>query len=127
MQLIDKGSLTIIDDAFNSNPAGCKAALETLGRIDGCRILVTPGMVELGEKEYELNKEFGKQAAAACDRIVLVGAKQTQPIADGVKEAGGEAKLHVAEQFNEAMQYVYALQTEKKKIVLLENDLPDNY
>lgn len=127
MQLVEKGSVTIIDDAFNSNPAGCKAALETLSRMDGARILVTPGMVELGAKEYELNKEFGKQAAAACDHIVLVGEKQTRPIADGVKEAGGEKKLHVAAQFHEAMQYVYGLPTEKKKIVLLENDLPDNY
>lgn len=127
MQLIDKGSLTIIDDAFNSNPAGCKAALETLAMMDGERILVTPGMVELGEKEYALNKEFGKQAAAACDRVVLVGEKQTLAIAEGVKEAGGEKKLHVADTFGDAMGYVYGLQTEKKKIVLLENDLPDNY
>ena len=72
-------------------------------------------------------KDVMEFAANMTQKAWLVGAKQTQPIADGVKEAGGEAKLHVAEQFNEAMQYVYALQTEKKKIVLLENDLPDNY
>ena len=91
-------------------------------------MLVTPGMVELGEKEAELNYEFGKQAAAACDRIVLIGAKQTEPIKKGVLEAGfPEAKLWVFEDFSEAIQKVYAEPTEKKKIVLLENDLPDNY
>ncbi len=127
MQLIDKGGMTIIDDAFNSNPAGCRAALDTLARMEGERFLVTPGMVELGEKEFALNKEFGKQAAAACDHVVLVGVRQTLPIQEGVKEAGGEAKMHVAETFGEAMQYVRSVFTEKKKIVLLENDLPDNY
>ncbi len=128
MQLVDKDNVTIIDDAFNSNPAGCKAALETLGQMDGMKILVTPGMVELGEKEYELNCEFGKQAAAVCDYIVLIGAKQTAAIKDGVLKAGfNETKLMVFEDFSQAMSKVYALSGGKKKIVLLENDLPDNY
>lgn len=128
MQLVEKGNVTIIDDAFNSNPAGCKAALETLSGMDGERILVTPGMVELGGKEAELNKEFGRQAAATCDRIVLVGTKQTEPIRQGILEAGfPEGKLKVFDEFKDAMAYVYSVSTDKKKIVLLENDLPDNY
>ncbi len=128
MQIVEKGACTIIDDAFNSNPAGCEAALKTLGAMDGCRVLVTPGMVELGEKEYELNYAFGKQAAAACDRIVLIGAKQTEPIRKGVLDAGfPENMLMVEEDFSVAIKKVYALPTEKKKIILLENDLPDNY
>ena len=127
MQIIEKGGVTIIDDAFNSNPAGCEAALKTLGMMDGLRILVTPGMVELGDKEYELNRAFGGQAAQSCDCIVLVGEKQTLPIQDGVKAAGGEKKLFVAPDFTAAMRYVYGLKTDRKKIVLLENDLPDNY
>ena len=127
MQILEKGGLTVIDDAYNSNPAGCAAALETLSRMEGERILVTPGMVELGEKEYELNRAFGEQAVSACDHIVLVGEKQTAPIQEGVRAAGGEAKLYVAPTFADGMRYVHALQTDKKKIVLLENDLPDNY
>ena len=128
MQLVDKGACTVIDDAFNSNPAGCKAALETLAGMEGYRVLVTPGMVELGEKEYELNYGFGKQAAAACDRIVLIGAKQTEPIRKGVVDAGFPAdRLWVEEEFSAAIQKVYAYPSEKKKIILLENDLPDNY
>ena len=128
MQLVDKGPYTIIDDAFNSNPAGCAAALETLKSIDGMRVLVTPGMIELGEKEYDLNKEFGRQAAASCDKIVLIGAKQTEPIRDGVLEAGfPENDLWIEEDFSKAMQKIYAYPSEKKKVILLENDLPDNY
>lgn len=129
MQIVEKGAVTIIDDAFNSNPAGCRAALHTLKSMDGLRILVTPGMVELGAKEDELNFDFGKTAAFCCDDIVLVGEKQTAAIARGVREAGFDEKhLHIFETFKEAMSFVYGgIRTEKKKLVLLENDLPDNY
>ena len=63
LQLLDKGgNMTFIDDAYNSNPSGCRAALNVLGLFDACRILVTPGMVELGAKQEELNFEFGQEA-----------------------------------------------------------------
>lgn len=128
MQLIDKGAYTVIDDAFNSNPAGCRAALSTLSKMDGMRILVTPGMVELGEKEYELNKEFGETAAGSCDKIFLIGVSQTEAIKEGVLSGGfPERDLYVFEDFTEAMNKIYSIGSEKKKIILLENDLPDNY
>lgn len=53
---------------------------------DMTKIVVTPGMIELGDKQYELNKEFGKQIADVADYIILVGKKQTLPIQDGIKE-----------------------------------------
>ena len=127
MQIVPKGAVTIIDDAFNSNPAGCRAALSTLRDMDGMRILVTPGMVELGEREDELNRQFGEYAAECCDKIVLVGAKQTLAIKQGIESKGAGEKISVYENFNDAIKAVYALKTDKKKIVLLENDLPDNY
>ena len=129
LQLLDKGgNMTYIDDAYNSNPSGCRAALNVLGLFDACRILVTPGMVELGAKQEELNFEFGQEAAKACDHIVLVGKAQTVPIYNGIKDAGYDMdNVFVADSLNEALAHVTAYQTDKKKIVLLENDLPDNY
>lgn len=129
LQLIDKGgNLTYIDDAYNSNPNGCRAALRVLGLFDACRILVTPGMVELGVKQEELNYEFGQEAAKACDYIILVGKAQTEPIYRGVIDAGyPKEQVYVAGGLNEALEKAQAYQTDKKKIVLLENDLPDNY
>ena len=58
-QLVQSGNDLIIDDAYNSNPSGAKSALETLGMFKGVKILVTPGMIELGEKQYDCNFEFG--------------------------------------------------------------------
>ena len=78
----------IIDDAFNSNPIGSKMALEVLSKMEGSmKIMITPGMVELGSRQYELNYEFGRLAAEVCDYVILVGPRQTQPIQDAFKEA----------------------------------------
>lgn len=129
LQLLDKGGgLTFIDDAYNSNPSGCRAALNVLGLFDACRILVTPGMVELGEKQHELNREFGSDAAKVCDYIALVGKKQTEPIFEGIQNADFDmSRVFVCDTLGEALDKVRSIVTDKKKIVLLENDLPDNY
>ena len=129
LQLSDKGNMTIIDDAYNSNPSGTKAALEALSLFSGFKILVTPGMVELGSKQDELNREFGQNAADVCDYVVLVGEKQAVPIKAGLLDKNyDESKIYVASNINDALIHVYALNSQgKKKIVLLENDLPDNY
>ena len=96
--------------------------------MDGYKILCTPGMIELGDKEYELNREFGRQAAI-CDFVALVGKNQTAAIYDGLTAAGyPEEKIYIADGLNDAMRKIYSLTTDgKKKIILLENDLPDNY
>ena len=129
LQIIKGTNKTIIDDAFNSNPTGAKAALDTLAVFEGFKILVSPGMVELGEKEYELNKRFGEQAAEICDFVIAVGERQAVPIVDGLKAKGyPEEKTYVAKNLNEALAKVENIKTGgEKKIVLLENDLPDNY
>ena len=80
LQLIKGNQALIIDDAYNSNPSGAKAALDTLSAFEGFKILVTPGMIELGEKQDECNHTFGTQAASVCDYVVLVGERQTKSI-----------------------------------------------
>lgn len=130
LQPISRGDMTVIDDAYNSNPNGAKVALETLGMFDGLKILVTPGMVELGEEEDRANFELGVQAARHCDYIVLVGRghSQTQSIQRGVESTDfPRERLYAAENLQDAMEYVGRISTDRKKVVLLENDLPDNY
>lgn len=128
MQLREHGLVTIIDDAYNSNPVGSKAAVETLKLFDGIRILITPGMVELGDKEEEYNYKFGNYAADCCDHILLVGKKRTKPIYDGVVSKGfDEDKLKAFDKLEEALAYAYEIKGQGHKYILLENDLPDNY
>ena len=128
MEMKNHGDVTIIDDAFNSNPIGSKAAVETLAMMDGMRILITPGMVELGEDEAEYNRKFGTYAADCCDRIFLVGKKHTEPIKDGILSKGfPEKNIEVFDNVQDAIARAYAVKTEQHKYILLENDLPDNY
>ncbi len=129
LELKKHGNVSILDDAYNSNPNGAKVALETLALFEDCvKILVTPGMVELGEKEAEYNEEFGRQAAAVCDYIILIGQKNSEAIKKGALSAGfSEDKLFVKQTFTEGSQLMYQLDAGKEKVILLENDLPDNY
>ena len=121
------GDVTIIDDAYNSNPAGAKAALDTLAMFDGMKILITPGMVQLGPRQDVLNEEFGAQAVI-CDHVFLVGPKQTEPIARGLAGAGYDPKkLTVVTDVKQAIAQAQALPATGQKVILLENDLPDNY
>jgi UDP-N-acetylmuramoyl-tripeptide--D-alanyl-D-alanine ligase len=133
LQIIKKDDLTIIDDSFNSNPVGAKAALDALKLIGDAagavKILITPGMVELGSVSDNLNRELGVNAAVCCDYAVLVGEKQAPPIREGLLSAKfAEDKIQVSDSFAEAMKFAIELEVgDKKKVILIENDLPDNY
>ena len=129
LQLLPKnGRISVIDDAYNSNINGFNGALDTLALFAQTKVLVTPGMVELGDEAYALNFQAGAHAARVCDYIILVGKKQTQPLYDAVVQDGSFPAEHliVVESLQEAWQRIPAL-CGGDMIVLLENDLPDNY
>ncbi len=126
LQLIP-GQITVIDDAFNSNPAGSREALNVLGGFEGRRFIVTPGMVEQGEREDSLNFAFGTQMHGKVDVAILVGPKHTRPIYDGMVEAGfDEGRIYVVQNLNEATDLLREM-GRPGDVVLFENDLPDNY
>lgn len=128
MEMREHGDVTIIDDAYNSNPIGSKAAVETLAMFEGIKILITPGMVDLGKDEEEYNYKFGTYAADCCDYILLVGRKHTEPILRGALRKGFPVeRCLVYDKLEEALNYAYSIRGEGHKYILLENDLPDNY
>ena len=118
----------IIDDAYNSNSQGAKMALEVLkGYKNKTRVLVTPGIVDLGAESEKYNMELGKEAAEAADFIILVGEKQAEPIKKGILEKKyDEKKLYIAKDLNDAIAKMNQV-AKDNSVVLLENDLPDNY
>ncbi|MDQ0300324.1 UDP-N-acetylmuramoyl-tripeptide--D-alanyl-D-alanine ligase [Salibacterium salarium] len=121
------GNITIVDDSFNSNPVGANMALEVLNEMPEYKILVTPGMIELGEKEHELNKAFAQHAAKVCDFVILVGRKQTAPLQEGLASENYEQdRYYVAEDLQDALDKMHQVATQKS-VVLLENDLPDTF
>ena len=118
----------IIDDAYNSNIKGATMALEVLKSFENRkRILITPGIVDLGDKANEINKELGKKAAESSDFIILVGAKQAIPIFEGVQEMKyPKQNVYIANNLEDALKKMNQI-IDSNSVVLLENDLPDNY
>ncbi len=128
LQILPSANGTIvIDDAFNSNPVGSKMALEVIKQFEGRKIIITPGMVELGEKEYELNKEFGRAMAESVDIAILVGIKRSKPLEEGLREKKFEENnIYVVNNLDEATKRLASI-SKAGDVVLFENDLPDNY
>lgn len=130
LELKKMGYFYQIDDAYNSNPVGAKSALEVLSMMPGTKVVVTPGMIELGAKEKELNKEFGKQIGtiSKADYVVLIGEKRTEPIKEGLKETNFDMdNLIVYNDVKEAYNFIRDIKTKKDIYGLFENDLPDTY
>ncbi len=128
LQLIrHPGGINVIDDAFNSNIRGAKQAFQVLKDFPAKRVIVTPGMVELGDQEQEMNREFGAAMAGCCDTAVLVGRKRSEAIAAGLRENGyPEENIRVVSSLEEATELLKEI-TGPGDTVLFENDLPDNY
>ena len=125
------GGVTIIDDAYNSNPTGAKMALEVLHHFTrpagARRIVVTPGFVELGVRQAELNRELGRDIAAACDIAIVVNLTNREAISQGLKDAEfPEAQIILADSFAEASATL-SQQLHAGDVVLYENDLPDSF
>jgi UDP-N-acetylmuramoyl-tripeptide--D-alanyl-D-alanine ligase len=119
--------IVVIDDSYNSNPIGAAAALEVLRRHEAQRrILVTPGMVELGEREAAENRAFGERAAAVVDLCVLTGPLAAD-IAAGLTGAGFDADRIIVTPDGPAAQAAVANLARRGDVILFENDLPDVY
>jgi len=118
---------TIIDNAFNSNPVSSKMSLDVLSYMPGTKICITPGMIDLGEKQDYYNKEFGKYFKGRCDKVILVGRKQTKAIYEGLEESGFTMKnVHVVSKIYDAYTLLAKIK-EPDCYVLFENDLPDAF
>lgn len=128
LEIREEGGITRILDVANANPRGAEMALEVLQQFaGGSRILITPGMVELGSVEAEENFRFGRRAAGACDYVVLVGAEQTRPIREGLAAGGFPAeRLRVARNADEVADQLAGL-VRPGDVLLYENRLPDTY
>lgn len=124
------GGITILDDAYNSNPTGARMALEVLHDFatEGKKYVVTPGFVEMGVKQYDNNRLFGSDIARANpDGVFVVNEVNREAITTGLSEGGYDsAKIATVASFQEAMA---ALQPQLKTgdVVLYENDLPDSF
>lgn len=128
LELISNDNFTIIDDSYNSNPVSAKSALDTLSEFEGTKIIITPGLIELGENEEKYNFEFGQAITNVCNYIFLVGHQHSKPVFDGIlSKKFSKKNVFVVNSPQEAMKNILNLNIKGNITVLLENDLPDNY
>lgn len=129
LELKKIGQMYMIDDAYNSNPVGARMALDVLDLMPGDKVVVTPGMIELGKKEDEYNREFGRQIASSkADYVILIGQNKSKAIYDGLMDgAYNKDKIIILNDVKEAYSVIYSLKGEKDIYALFENDLPDTY
>ena len=125
------GGVTVIDDAYNSNPSGAKMALEVLRNFalaEGAqRIVVTPGFVEMGDSQFRNNRELGQNIAQAADLVVVVNRINRQAIVQGLCDNSfSEDNILQTDSFAEASAYLAGV-LRAGDVVLYENDLPDSF
>jgi UDP-N-acetylmuramoyl-tripeptide--D-alanyl-D-alanine ligase len=127
-QTIEKADsgLLVIDDTYNSNPQGSSGAINTLVSIsEGHRkVIVTPGMVELGPSQFSANVELATQAAASATDFLIIGRTNRRSLLRGAHD--GAAAVQVLEHREDAVSWIRA-NLQAGDAVLYENDLPDHY
>ncbi len=125
---VAEGGYVVLDDTFNSNPAGARLALARLGTEApaGRRVLVTPGMVELGRMQDEENAAFAEAAAATVSDLVVVARTNRRSLTAGARRHGGDVAVVTVDRLDEAVAWVRA-RLGPGDGVLYENDLPDHF
>ena len=123
--------ITVLDDAYNSNPQGAKMALGVLKGFavaqGNKRIVITPGFVEMGTRQAQANKELGRTIAESCDYAIVVNATNREAIKEGIDEGGlTQEKYFLADSLNHAHAHLAQI-LRPGDVVLYENDLPDNF
>lgn len=126
LQLLQSNGVNIIDDGYNSNVAGARAAVDVLKTFGGKKIAVTPGLVELGVLEEEENRSLGAYLVG-LDYIILVGETLVKAVLAGYSEAGGDlGKITVVPDLNRAQDKLKDIITAGDAVLFL-NDLPQQY
>lgn len=128
LQLTSENGISYLRDAYNSNPQGFEAALDVLAQFSSHqKILMTPGMIELGNQSRELHEKIGRKAAQVCDLAILVGSLNRNDLMNGLVSGGmSKEKVIAVENRTEAFEVLRSA-VKKGGAVLIENDLPDVY
>lgn len=127
MELIEENGLKIIDNSYNSSVESSAMSLETLGLFDGDKIVVTPGLVELGDAEFKENENFGYKMSQVASKVIIVNLTNKEAITSGLVKGGFDLKnIIFVESLNEAKQKLKEI-VKIGDVILFENDLPDNY
>lgn len=128
LEIKKQGSLTIIDNSYNTNPDSARVSFELLSELEGEeKIIITPGLVELGRESQQENQNFAKEAGGVADQVIIVGDDFKEYLLAGLTLAKFPMeKIHFAKSTQEAVDKLSQI-AKPNSVVLIENDLPDSY
>ena len=93
----------------------------------GRLVVVTPGMVELGSRQFEENRRFAAATADVADHLVIVGRTNRRALLAGAGSvAGSPMQVTLVDHREQAVAWVRQ-HLGPGDAVLYENDLPDHY
>jgi UDP-N-acetylmuramoyl-tripeptide--D-alanyl-D-alanine ligase len=118
----------VYDDTFNANPIGARHALEVLSSEvpSGRRVLVTPGMVELGWAQAEQNAALASVAAEVVTDVIVVGRTNRRALVQGCKASARPVSVKLVSKREDAVEWARQ-ELGPGDAVLFENDLPDHF
>jgi len=127
LEVVEEGGVTWVRDAYNSNQFGFRAALEVAAALPAARrFIATPGVIELGREQFEVNRTLAREAAAICDRTLVVSDTNKSAFQAGHKDAGRDDQLVPVSNRSAAFRWLRE-NVKNGDLVILENDLPDLY
>lgn len=122
LQLLKLDHATLIDDAYSSNQQGFQNLIGDLKFLKGRKVLITPGIIELGKETAIIHQKLGRLAQRVFDKVVLVGhSDRTKNLEIGLKQP-----VDYIENKTNLWPLIHEL-SKKYDWILLENDLPDNF
>lgn len=118
--------VVIIDDTFNSNPAGTRAALRVMSEMPGTRrsVVATPGMVELGPRQSAENCAFAEASLDSANDLIVIGWTNRMALTSPATSHPG--RVITVRTREDAVRWVRQ-NLGNGDVVLYENDLPDHY
>ena len=127
LEVVEEGGVTWVRDAYNSNQFGFRAALEVAAALTAARrFIATPGVIELGAEQFEVNRTLSREAAAVCDKTLVVSDTNRAAFLAGHKDAERDDRLVAVPNRTAAFRWLRE-NVKPGDIVILENDLPDLY
>lgn len=126
LELIKGNIAYVIDDSYNSNFAGFKQALDVLKNFDRRKIVVSPGMIELGERQYQENYNIGVEVGKIADKFVIMNQENKDALYHGAKDGGVDDENIFFASNREKQKEILRKIIKKGDIILFENDFPDN-
>lgn len=124
IKLSESHGRTVIDDSYNSNPDGFRAALDILNKFpsDKKRIIITRGMLELGEKSEEIHKKIAEEIEFVADELVVITKDFVELLCSPLNEKY-RTNFVLRDNPTELLKYVKELRG-TNCVILLENRVP---